>query len=79
VLIQKECTGKNFLTRRNLLQCSEVGTTNSQRRWVDHNFWLTDRWWQVPRSETLSRLGTLKGEVPNLTTVEAREPYPSRL
>jgi hypothetical protein len=59
VLIQKEYTSKNFLTMRNLLQRSEVGTG--------------------PRIEALLRLGTLTGEVPNLTTVEALEPYPSRL
>jgi hypothetical protein len=79
VLVQKERTVKNLLTKRNLLQRSEVGTTNPRRRWVDHNLQLTDRWWQGPRSETLLRLGTLTGEVPNLPTVEAQKPYPSRL
>jgi hypothetical protein len=28
VLVQKERTGKNLLTKRNLLQCSEVGMAN---------------------------------------------------
>jgi hypothetical protein len=79
VLIQKECTSKNFLTKWNLLQRGEVGVANSQRWWANHNLWLTDRWWWGPGSETLLRLGTLMGEVLNLTTVEAWEPYPSRL
>jgi hypothetical protein len=43
VLVQKECTGKNLLTKRNLLQCSEVGTTKPRRRWADRNLRLTDR------------------------------------
>jgi hypothetical protein len=79
VLVQKEHTGKNLPTKRNLLQPSEVGMANPQRRWVDRNLWLTDRWWWGPGSETLPRLGTLTGEVSNLPTVEARKPYPSRL
>jgi hypothetical protein len=79
LLVQKERTGKNLLTKRNLLQCSEVGTANPRRRWVDCNFRLTDRWWRGPGSETLPRSGTLTGEVPNLPTVEARKLYPSRL
>jgi hypothetical protein len=70
VLVQKERIGKNLLTKRNLLQRSEVGMANIQ---------LTDRWWQGLGSETLPRLGTLTGEVPNLPTVEARKLYPSRL
>jgi hypothetical protein len=79
VVVQKERTDKNFLMKRNLLQHSEVGAANSQRRWVDRNLRLTDMRWWGRRSETLPRLGTLMGEVPNLTTVEAREPYPSWL
>jgi hypothetical protein len=79
VLVQKERTGKKLLTKRNLLQRSEVGTANPLRRWADCNLRLTDRWWQGPGSETLPRLGTLTGEVPNLPTVEARKPYPSWL
>jgi hypothetical protein len=79
VLVQKERTSKNLLTKRNLLPHSEVGTANPQRQWVGHNFRLTDKWWRGPGSETLPRLGTLTGEVPNLPTVEARKPYPSRL
>jgi hypothetical protein len=79
VLIQKERTSKNFLTKWNLLQRGEVGAANYQKWWVDRSFWLIDRWWRGPGSETLPGLGTLKGEVPNLTTVEARKPYPSRL
>jgi hypothetical protein len=79
MLIQKEHTCKNLLTKRNILQCSEVGTTNPRRRWADRNLRLIDRWWWAPGSETLLRLGTLTGEVPNLPTAEARKPYPSRL
>jgi hypothetical protein len=79
VLVQKECTGKNLLTKKNLLQRSEVGTANPRRRWADHNLRLTDRWWQGPGSETLSGLGTLMGEVPNLPTVEAQKSYPNWL
>jgi hypothetical protein len=79
VLVQKERTSKNFLTKWNLLQHGEVGAANSQRRWVDRSLWLTDRWWQGPGSETLPRLGTLTGEVSNLTTVEERKSYPSWL
>jgi hypothetical protein len=41
VLEQKECTRKYFLTRRNLLDHTEVGTTSPQRRCVDHHFLLT--------------------------------------
>jgi hypothetical protein len=76
VLVQKESTDKNFLTKWNLLQCGEVGTTNSRRRWADRSLWLTDRWWWGPGSKTLPRLGTLTVEVPNLTIVEAWKPYP---
>jgi hypothetical protein len=79
VLVQKERTSKNLLTKRNLLQRSEVGMTNPRRRWADRSLRLTDRWWRGPRSETLPRLGTLMGEVPNLAIVEARKPYPSWL
>jgi hypothetical protein len=79
VLVQKERTSKNLLTERNLLQCSEIGTANPRRRWADLNLRLTDRWWRGPGSETLLRLGTLMGEVPNLPTIEGRKPYPSRL
>jgi hypothetical protein len=79
VVLQKERTSKNFLTKWNLLQRGEVGAANSQRQWADRSLWLTDRWWRGPRSKTLPRLGTLTGEVPNLPTVEARKPYPSRL
>jgi hypothetical protein len=79
VLIQKERTGKNFLTKRNLLHRSEDGIANPQRRLADHDLRLTDRWWRGPGSETLPRLGTLTGEVPNLSIVEAQKPYPSRL
>jgi hypothetical protein len=71
VLVQKERTGKNLLTKRNLLQRSEVGMANPRRGWVDRNLQLTDRWLRGPGSETLPRLGTLMGEVPNLPTVEA--------
>jgi hypothetical protein len=71
VLVQKERTDKNLLTKMNLLQQSEVGTANPQRRWVERNLRLTDRWWQGLRSETLPRLGTLMREVPNLPIVEA--------
>jgi hypothetical protein len=79
VLIPKERTSKNFLTRRNLLQRSEIGTANSRRWWVDHSLRLIKSQWWGPRSEALPRLGTLTGEVPNLITIEARETYPSRL
>jgi hypothetical protein len=66
VLVQKERTGKNLLTKRNLLQRSEDGRANPRRRWADRNIWLTDRWWRGPGSETLPRLETLMGEVSNL-------------
>jgi hypothetical protein len=46
---------------------------------MDRNLQLTDMWWQGLESETLLRLGTLTREVPNMPTVEARKPYPSRL
>jgi hypothetical protein len=62
VLVQKERTGKNLLTKRNLLQRSEVGMTNPRRRWVDRNLRLSDRWWWGLGSETLPRLVTLTGE-----------------
>jgi hypothetical protein len=78
-LVQKERTGKNLLTKKNLLQCSEVGTANPRRRWADRNLRLTDRWWQGPGSETLSRLWRLMGEVSNLPTVEAQKSYPNWL
>jgi hypothetical protein len=71
VLIQEERTSKNILTMRNLLQRSEVGTANSRRWWADHSLWLTNRQWWGPRCEAMMRPGTLTGEVPNLTTVEA--------
>jgi hypothetical protein len=79
VLVQKERIGKNLLTKRNLLQRSEVGMANPRRQWVDRNLRLTDRWWWGPGNETLPRLGTLTGEVPNLATFETRKPYPSWL
>jgi hypothetical protein len=79
MLVQKECTSKNFLTKRDLLQRSEVGAANSQGRWADCSLRLTDRWWQGPRGESLLRLETLTGEVPNLTIVEAWKPCPNRL
>jgi hypothetical protein len=41
VLIQEERTSKNFLTRRNILDHNEVGTTNPRRRCVDHRLLLT--------------------------------------
>jgi hypothetical protein len=43
MLQQEEHTSKNFLTRRNLLDHSEVGTTNSRRRWANHCLLLTAR------------------------------------
>jgi hypothetical protein len=79
VLVQKERTDKNLFTKRNLLQCSEIGMANPQRRWVNRNLRLTNMWWWGPGSKTLSRLGTLTGEVSNLPTVEAQKPYPNRL
>jgi hypothetical protein len=79
VLVKKERTDKNLLTKRNLLQRSEVGMANPGRRWAHRNLRLTDRWWRGLGSETLLRLGTLTREVLNLPTVEAHKPYPSRL
>jgi hypothetical protein len=38
---------------------------------VNCNLRLTDRWWRGLGSETLPRLGTITGEVPNLHIVEA--------
>jgi hypothetical protein len=77
--MQKEHTSTNFLTKRNLLQRSDVGMANSRRWWADRRIRLTNRRWWGPRSEALSRLGTLMREVPNLTTIEAQETYPSQL
>jgi hypothetical protein len=52
---------------------------NPRRRWADHNLRLADMWWRGPGSETLLRLGTLMGKVPNLHIVETRKPYPTQL
>jgi hypothetical protein len=43
MLEQEEHTNKNFLTGRNILNHSDVGTANPQRWCVDHRLLLTAR------------------------------------
>jgi hypothetical protein len=79
MLQQVERTSKNFLTVRNLLDRSEVGTTNPQRRCRDHRLLMTARRGHGSRIVALLRLGALSGEVLSSPVVKARVACLSRM
>jgi hypothetical protein len=76
VLVQKEHTDKNLLTKRNLLQRSEVGMANPRRQWVDCSLQLSDRWWWALGAKPYRGWGHSREKCPISPQLKHENPTP---